>query len=349
MLRPATDGGRLADLVQLAIPACKDAAKQLQRIGPGRPPQYQEWQIAVLIVVAVAHRRKSKSSQWRFLREHQQVLLKPLGLAQLPCRDTYCRRYLRVHRLFDKTIEVQGKRAVKEHVCCAACVAADKSLIAAQGPRPRRRKPRPGTDRQAAWCLSGHDGWVFGYSYEVVVTAPRKGVVFPLLGSADTASKNEQKSFACKVDRLPKSTRDVLVDGGYDGNDVAEAVEYRRDGQRSGRHYLCPHIQHGGKPAVGRYPQGGRRERRRQHRCRRERFFHSSKGRSLYRRRKQSVEPFNSHFKKLFELEDRVWHRGLDNNRTMLLAAMVVYQLLSHYVFRHGQRDQQIQWLLDGL
>lgn len=345
----AKDGRRLADLVQVAIPACKDAAKELSRSGPGRPPMYQEWQIAVLIVVALAHRRKSKSSQWRFLREHQHELLGRLGLEQLPCRDTYCRRYLRVHRLFDKTIELQGKQAVKKHICSAACVATDKSLIAARGPCPSHRKPRRGTDPQAAWCLSGHDGWVFGYSYEVVVTAPRKGLVFPLLASADTASRNEQKSFASKIARLPKSMNDVLGDKAYDGNELAEAVEYRRNGQRNGRHYLCPLIHHGGKPAVGRYPQGGRRERRRQHRQRREHFLHSKKGRSLYRRRKQSVEPFNSHFKKLFELEDRVWHRGLDNNRTMLLGAILLYQLLVMYTFRQGQRDQCIQWLLDGL
>jgi hypothetical protein len=32
------------------------------------------------------------------------------------------------------------------------------------------------------------------------------------------------------------------------------------------------------------------------------------------------VEPFNEWFKSLFELDDRVWHRGLENNQTQLLA-----------------------------
>jgi hypothetical protein len=355
----ATDGRRLADLVQLAIPACRDAVNDVQHTGPGRPPEYQEWQIAVLIVVAVAHRRKSKSSQWRFLRAHQHQLLEPLGMKKFPCRDTYCRRYLHVHRrLFDKAIERQGKLALKQHVCSAAeCVVVDKSLIAARGRPPKRRKPRRGTDREAGWCRSAHDGWVWGYSYEVVVTAPKNGLVFPLLASADAANKNEQKSFAPKVPRLPKSAGDVLADSGYDGNELAEAVERPtrrgrgrgRGRRRIKRHYVCPLINRAGKPAVGRYPQGGTRERRRQDRRRRDAFFHSQRGRRLYRRRKQSVEPFNSHFKKLFDLEDRVWHRGLDNNRTMILAAIFLYQLLSRYAFKHGQRDQQLQWLLDGL
>jgi hypothetical protein len=253
-----------------------------------------------------------------------------------------------VHRLFDKGIELQGKLAIKQHVCCAECVAADKSLITARGPHPKGRKPRRGTDCQAGWCKSGHDGWVWGYSYEVTVTAPKKGPVFPLLASAETASKNEQKSFAPKVARLPKSTRDVLVDSGYDGNELAQAVEHPSNGQRK-RHYLCPLIKRAGKPAVGRYPQGGNRECRRLDRQRRDAFFHSKTGQRLYRRRRQSVEPFNSHFKKLFELEDRVWHRGLNNNRTMILAAIFIYQLLIRYAFKQGQRDQRLQWLLDGL
>jgi Transposase DDE domain len=346
----ATDGRRLADLVQLAIPVCKDAAKELEHTGPGRPPQYQEWQIAVLIVVAVLHKRKSKSSQWRFLKEHETALRQLLNLEHFPCRDTYCRRYLRVYRLFEKAIELCGKLAVKRHVCCARCVTGDKSLIAARGKRPKGRKPRRTTDLLAGWCYSAHDGWVWGYSYEVIVTAPRKGLVFPLLASVDTASKNEQKSFAPKVPRLPPSVRDVLLDGAYDGNELAESVESvvcRATGRH--RRCLCPLIIRAGKSAVGQYPQGGQRERRRLDRQRRDARFHSETVQRMYRRRKQSVEPFNSHLKKLFELEDRVWHRGLDNNRTMILAAIFIYQLLICYAFKHGQRDRQIQWLLDAL
>src|SRR5438067_10624274 len=101
---------------------------------------------------------------------------------------------------------------------------------------------RKGTESQAAWGYSEHDQYVWGYSYEVVVTAPapKKGLVFPLLASVDPASKNEHKSFPAKIPRLAKSVRDVLLDGGYDGNEPAEALEYRADGRATGRHYVCP-------------------------------------------------------------------------------------------------------------
>src|SRR2546430_11119589 len=89
-----TDGRRrLADLVALAIPLCRDAqSKQCVRRGPGRSPEYQEWQIAVLIVIAVAHGRKSKSSQWRFLKEREPGLLGGPGMGRFPSRGTYSRR-----------------------------------------------------------------------------------------------------------------------------------------------------------------------------------------------------------------------------------------------------------------
>ncbi len=46
----------------------------------------------------------------------------------------------------------------------------------------------------------------------------------------------------------------------------------------------------------------------------------SAKGRHLYKRRSKSIEPFHEWFKRSFELTDRVWHRGLDNNKTQILA-----------------------------
>jgi hypothetical protein len=354
MDRLAKDGRCLSDLVPLAIAVCREAAGQVQHTGPGRPPEYQEWQLAVLIVVAVAHGRKSKSSQWRFLRDHQAQLLKPLGLHQFPARATYFQRYRRTHRLFGCAIQLQGRLALRHHLCCGRCVAADKSMIAARGRCPSHGKPRRGTDQQAGWCRNAHDGWVFGYSFEVVVTAPAKGLVFPLLASADRASKSEQKSLMEKVEHLPPSTRDVLVDKGYDGNPIAQAVEKRIKGRRTKRvrrtrRYLCPLIARAGKPAVGQTRQGGGREKQRQDRRRRNAYFQSKAVQRLYRRRKQTVEPFNSHLKKLFDLHDHVWHRGLDNNRTMILAAIFLYQLLIRCAFQHGQRNQQLQWLLDAL
>ncbi len=354
MDRPAKDGRHLADLVQMAIPLCKAAQEHCSRRGPGRPPDYEEWQIAVLIFVALLNRRKSKSSQWRFLSEHKSELLASLKLEDLPTRSTYFERYRRAWGLYEKAIELQGKKALQEHVSCARVIAADKSLIAARGPewhkwQQKKGERSPATDTDAGWGRSSHDGWLWSYSYEVVVCATPKQVVFPLLASVDQGSANEQRSMAKKISALPPSVRYALFDGGYDSNKLAEKMEYSCSGKRTRRRYVCPLQARCGKPAVGKTIQKGKRERERLHRQERQRFYNSSWGRNLYSRRKKTVEPFNQWFKHLFELEEQVWHRGVDNNRTMLLAAIFSYQLLIRYSFRCGNRNGQIQWILDGL
>jgi hypothetical protein len=89
MCRTATDGRHLATLVREAVVLCQAAQEKLPpRTGPGRPNAFEQWQMAVLIFIAIAHRRKSKSSQYRFLQQHQEELLAMLGLERLPCRAT---------------------------------------------------------------------------------------------------------------------------------------------------------------------------------------------------------------------------------------------------------------------
>jgi len=362
MFTRATDGTCLGELIDLAIPLCQAAAQRCPRTGPGRPPDYADWQIAALIMVSVLKKRKSKSSQHRFLVQNQQTLCDRLTLDCLPVRSTYFDRYKTAHAIFREAIALQGRKALAEHVACATTVSGDKSLLPARGPKPPPKnpryhcckEPRRGLDQQAAWGYSPHDGWVWGYSYEVVVSAGPKGVVIPLLASADVASANEHRTFAGKIARLPASTRNVLADSGYDDNSFGEQIEFhggsgKRSGKRSGRRFVCPPQSRGGKPAVGRCAHRGARELRRQHRIARCRFYQSRRGRRLYALRQTSVEPFHQWFKQLFELDERVWHRGVENNQTQLLAALFCYQLLVRYAHRHGRRDGQIKWILDAL
>jgi len=54
----ATDGTCLAKLVKMAVPICQAVQRQCPPTGPGRPPDFQDWQMAVLIMVAILKRRK---------------------------------------------------------------------------------------------------------------------------------------------------------------------------------------------------------------------------------------------------------------------------------------------------
>jgi len=301
MCRFARDGGHLANLVGEAAAVCR-AADTVRRRGPGCPETYQQWQIAVLIIIAVAHRCKSKSSQHRFLSQHaeqlQTLLGGVIGLKRLPSRATYMRRYRGVYELFRDAITAGGRRALQEHVAVSI------------GPR---------------------------------------GVIVPLLASADRANCNECRSCPHKIPLLPPSCRYLLADRGYDSNALGEAVEYDSRGRRTGRRLVCPLQHRGGKPCVGQQRRKGTRERHRRHRALRQRFFQSVRGRRLFPRRKKTVEPFDQWFKHLFDLEDHVWHYGLENNRTLLLAALFCHQLLLRYNYFCRHRDGQVNWILDGL
>jgi len=356
MVQRAKAGTCLAALVKMAVPLCQRAERECPRTGPGRKPDIPDWVMAVLIMVAVLKRKKSKSAQYRFLAEHRRDLSSWLGTCRFPSRSTYFDRYRRAHRLFQQAIRCQGEVALAEGVTDAKDVAIDKSLIAARGPlwhasdRQRRRIPKGlrGVDQDSDWGCSQHDGWVQGDSVEVVVSATKDATVFPLLASAGTASAKETQTVDDKLDQLPESTRHVSADSGYDSNHVGERIEWTTDGERTGRRFLCPENKRGSKSSSRRQVVPPRDESHRRRLARRA-FYHTRRGRAIYRRRGQTVEPFHEWFKSLFELEDRVWHRGLENNQTQLLAAFFGYQLLVRYNHRRGHKNGQVQWLLDIL
>lgn len=347
----AREGTCLDELIELAVPVCQHAQQLITRRGPGRRPAFADWQMAVLIMVAIAKRKKSKSAQYRFLSEHWRLLVPTLGLSRWPTRSTYFQRYRAAHRLFARAIAWHGQQAVRYHWTDAEIVAVDKSLIAACGPVESRRRHRRGVDSEAGWGVSEHDGWVFGYGYEVVVACGKEGVLWPILASADRANRGESITFRQKIGLLPRQTRYVLADRGYDADDTCEAIEWPDREHHSGRHFVCPTIQryNARRPRRQAWKESRERKRRRAHRERRKRFLQTKKGQELYALRSKTVEPFNAWFKQLFELQDRTWHRGLANNQTLLSAAILIYQILLRINRKRNHANGQIKWILDSL
>ena len=353
----ATDGTCLAKLVKRAIPICRAAQAQCPRTGPGRPPDFDDWKMAVMIMAAILKRRKSKSAQYRWLHEHRELFIRWLGLTRFPVRSTYFQRYRTAHRLFQAAIRVAGRQAVRQGGVDASVVAVDKSLLTARGPNWHRKHRKAnhvplrlhGVDRDSQWGYSSHHGWVQGYSYEVVVTAAKTGPVWPLLASVDTANVSEHVTFARKIEVLPSHARCILADGGYNKNEHGERIEHDNTGHRNRRHFICPPGSMFQANPPSRYRLTRREQRSRRLRVKRAAYFKSRAGQRLYARRGVTVEPFNEWFKHLFGLDDHVWHRGLDNNKTQLLAALFTYQLLLRYNHSRGNKNGQLQWILDAL
>jgi hypothetical protein len=355
MGKRAKDGPSFEVLVNLAAPFLREAERQCPRCGPGAKPKIRDWVVAALIMITMLARKKSKSAQYRFLRGKRGEIARWLGTREFPSRSTYFRRYGRAHTLYATAIRLQGEQAIAEQVVDPTQVAVDKSLIAAKGPpwhqRDRRAgKIAAGIDQDGAWGYSEHDGWVYGYSYEVVVSATAGAIVFPLLASADIASACETQTFAAKVDQLSPLVVYVSADAGYDANHLGERIEYDQSDRKTKRHFLCPeNPRHAGRPKRKPCAADASRAKSRERRRQRRKWLESPKGRRLYARRKQTVEPFNQWFKSLFDLDHRVWHRGLANNRTQLLAALFAYQVLVRYNHRQGNHNGKLTWILDAL
>jgi Transposase DDE domain len=354
MGRQAKAGRCLESLVRMAIPTLKAAERECPRQGRGAKPTIAEWLMASLIMIAVLHKKKSKSAQYRFLCEQRTTIADWLGDKSFPSRPTYFRRYRKGHRFWRQAIQLQGERAIAEGIADPTDVAVDKSLIVGLGPpwhkQDRQKGKIPvGVDRYCTWGYSEHDGWVHGYSYEVVVSATPGHAVFPLLASVDTASVSETRSFADKIDELPAGTQTVSADSGYDMNEYGERIEYDEQGRRTGRRFLCPENPRNTKGRKLKPAAHAKQARSRELRGQRRAFLRSRRGRRIYARRKKTVEPFNQWFKSLFELEQRVWHRGLENNRTQMLASIFLYQLLVRYNHRRGNPNGCVRWILDAL
>jgi len=231
-------------------------------------------------MIAILKQRKSKSSQYRFLWSHRRQLLQWLGIDRIPCRSTYFDRYRRAWKLYEQAIRIEGARAVRHGLTNPRCISVDQSVIKAQGPRWNKRQVARGSipkeaDLDAAWTYSSYHGWVLGYGYEVVVSSKKNGTVWPLLASVDPASYQPKRTFSQKINHLPRKTRYVLADAGYDSNEFGESIEYDASDQRTGRRFLCPQIYRRGehrRPETPRQEKGARR-RKRQRRDTRQEFF----------------------------------------------------------------------------
>src|SRR5262245_39489129 len=112
MGRHAKAGTVLPDLVRLALPTLQEAQRQSPRTGPGAKPQIPDWVMAALIMIALLSKKKTKSAQYRHLRQRRRDIAQWLGCRQFPSRATYFRRYRRTRRLYQTAIRLQGQQAI---------------------------------------------------------------------------------------------------------------------------------------------------------------------------------------------------------------------------------------------
>ncbi|MCY2974283.1 MAG: transposase [Planctomycetota bacterium] len=354
-----TEGACLERLIAIAKPILLKSERKHPIVGPGRKPEIPDWVLALLILSATLKKKKTKSAQFRWISSNRRHFERHLDGHRLPSRSTYFDRFKKAHSIMDESILLMGQKAVHSGWADASITAIDKSLMVAKGPkwwkgdRLKNRIPKKlrGVDQDSQWGFSSHHGWVQGYSFEVVVSCGKNGVVFPLVASADVASMSEHRSFGQKIRRIPQCTRYVLADAGYDNNEFADQIELKGE-RKTGKWFLCPQNSRGQKGKLV-APKGEFESKRkyatRLRRAQRRMAFKSKLSQKHFRPRSQCIEPFNEWFKSAFELNERVWHRGIENNRTQVLSCIFAYQVLVSLNCKQKKPSGQIKPILDAL
>ncbi len=127
-------------------------------------------------------------------------------------------------------------------------------------------------------------------------------------------------------------------------------IEGDEQGRRRGKRLLCPQNPPNNKQSAqeGKGKKKQSRLGEENERGKQRRRFLESRGQKLPARPAATVEPFNEWFESLFELTGRVWHRGLDNNRSQLPAALFCYRRPLRYNHRCRPHNGQIRSSLEA-
>ena len=214
-------------------------------------------------------------------------------------------------------------------------ISADKSLHEARGPlwhksdRKKKRIPKKlrGVDRESEWGYSPYRRWVQGYAQHAIVNATPGEARFPLDCAVGTANMAENHVLLQRLPELPRTIRKVLLDGRYDDEEIFQAC---RDAT------ILPLV-HMSRPTrlASDLRKWAWRVRSRK------------VNRSLYVRRRTTVEPTFGNGKRSFE-NHRVWFYGLRKNQTHLVMTHYVRAIAMLINFETRQPPEHIQELLDA-
>jgi hypothetical protein len=207
-----------------------------------------------------------------------------------------------------------------EAVTDATVAASDGSAFATPGPVWHKTDKAAGilpegltgVDTQADWIQSTYHGWVYDYKAHVSISvAPT--TVRVVLAATVTGSACESHVLQARVDTLPPLVSTLLLDAGYDAGDLIA------DCHQHGIEVLVPLS----KP-VGKSTSQDRRDRTA--------YLASPAGKSRYRQRGCSIEPFFATIKSFFHL-DPLPAQGKANASAFILLALYAWNLIVLFNF----------------
>lgn len=259
-----------------------------------------------------------------------------LSLLYLPNRRTFDRRLKTISTDIKERIAIMGNLFVFEDRVKPYVVAIDSTLLKSKGHVWHASSmkdgvvPRSGIDTDAKWGYSHTKGWIFGYKLHLVCNTDPPSIIVPLAADVTTANipdnqiysdltstSTSTSSSAGLSSEIIKKIHFMVADPGYDDHELYESS------LKTGFQLVCP---------VRRYRKTP------EERLKLVDFYQSALGQVVYSRRCISIEPLIEHIKSVFRI-DPVPVRGCDKVRSILLLAVLLYQILVYYNCMGGNNN----------
>jgi hypothetical protein len=311
------------------------ATKEGQGTTRGTPKYYSEQTMFKVYVVSLLKKLWERRSLWRYLSS-MPLVASACGLRRIPDRRTLDRRLVEIVPQAERQISALGLVLSIEAVSDGKVAASDGSAFATPGPVWHKRDKAAGRipdglhglDTQADWIQSTYHGWVYGYKAHVT-TSVAPTTVRVVLTAAVTGSACESHILQEHLEDLPPVVNTLLLDAGYDDADLLAECAVR------GIEVLVPLS----KP-VGQSTSQQRRDR--------QAYLASPQGKSRYKLRACTIEPFFATLKDLFRL-DPLPVQGKINASTVILLALYLWNLVVLFNFMNNHPLGEVKSVLELL
>jgi len=190
-------------------------------------------------------------------------------------------------------------------------ISADKMMTKAKGPVWHKKQKEKGIipkglrgiDRQATWCKSNADGWVYGHA-SFSFTTHRHPILGCFLWMRN--SSNEAKRLWLETSHVKEQVQYVAMDSKADDFDLFRELKRQR------KMNLITCCRQNMDKTLDRKKMI--------------QFMNKPKHQKIYRERAFKVEPMQGLVKDIFEL-NRCWMRGDENNRWLFAAMDLTIQM----------------------
>ena len=190
-----------------------------------------------------------------------------------------------------------------------------------QGIVPKKLR---GLDKEATWCKSLADGWVYGHG-SFFLTSHKRPVLGCFLWMRNSA--NEAKRMWLETFHVKDQVDYVAMDSKADDSDLFREFKKQR------KMNLITYC----RPNMDKTP----------HRKKMIAFMNIPKHKKIYRERSYKVEPMQGVVKDIFDLE-RCWMRGSKNNRWLFAAMGLTVQMHQLEAFKQGRSTWNVKDLVLG-